>query len=219
MFIELVDVLRCPRPHEESWLVLSTTRMHDRHVVEGELGCPICRAHYLIRRGVVHFSDVARSEDTASEAPPGDAPPGMETAMRMAALLGLAEPGGIVMLAGQHAGVAESLAVIAGNTQLVCLTPPTASVDAESVSSITSAAPLPLSTASCRSVAADARHADPTYLSEMVRVLRAGGRLVAPANAMLPDGVREIARDTHEWVAERTAAPGPLISIAGSRRK
>ena len=23
MFIELVDTLRCPRPHEESWLVLS----------------------------------------------------------------------------------------------------------------------------------------------------------------------------------------------------
>jgi len=30
VFIELVDALRCPRAHEESWLVLATSRIRRR---------------------------------------------------------------------------------------------------------------------------------------------------------------------------------------------
>jgi hypothetical protein len=37
MFIELVDALRCPVPHEESWLVASADRMEARHIVDGTL--------------------------------------------------------------------------------------------------------------------------------------------------------------------------------------
>ena len=53
MFIELVDALRCPRPHEESWLVLAASRLEARHVLEGTLGCPVCHAQYPIRDGIV----------------------------------------------------------------------------------------------------------------------------------------------------------------------
>ena len=41
MFIELIDTLRCPTPHDESWLVLAADRMAARHVVEGTVGCPV----------------------------------------------------------------------------------------------------------------------------------------------------------------------------------
>src|SRR5690242_21064587 len=89
MFIELVDALRCPVPHEESWLVASATRMEARHIVDGLLGCPVCHAEYPIRNGVADF----RREPTLPlEAAPdpflrGDA----TTAMRLAAFLGLSD--------------------------------------------------------------------------------------------------------------------------------
>ncbi|HEY9229313.1 MAG TPA: hypothetical protein VIP11_21880, partial [Gemmatimonadaceae bacterium] len=61
MFIPLVDVLRCPVPHEETWLVASIDRAADRDIVEGMLGCPRCLAEYAIHEGVVLFApDVER---------------------------------------------------------------------------------------------------------------------------------------------------------------
>ena len=74
MFIELVDALRCPRTHEESWLVLAASRIEARHIQEGALGCPVCRAEYPIRDGIVDLRldrTVARG-DAAGQA--ADAP-------------------------------------------------------------------------------------------------------------------------------------------------
>src|SRR5690348_10899014 len=105
MFIELVDALRCPVPHEESWLVASATRMEARHIVEGTLGCPVCRAEYPIRRGVVHFrrdpSPRARSADSPRRDP--------AEAMRLAAFLGLADAGGFAVLLGAWGAQASAL--------------------------------------------------------------------------------------------------------------
>ena len=53
MFVELVDLLRCPRPHEDTWLVAAAEAMSGRHIVRGTLGCPVCEAEYPIRDGVV----------------------------------------------------------------------------------------------------------------------------------------------------------------------
>ena len=39
------------------------------------------------------------------------------------------------------------------------------------------------------------------------RQLAPGGRLVAPADAPVPNGVTELARDERQWVAERDAVP------------
>src|SRR3954462_15554710 len=55
MFVEIVDALRCPRAHEESWLVLAAQRTEDRHVLEGTLGCPVCHATYPIHGGIAEF--------------------------------------------------------------------------------------------------------------------------------------------------------------------
>ena len=40
MFVELVDLLRCPHAHEDSWLVAAADETADRHIVHGSLGCP-----------------------------------------------------------------------------------------------------------------------------------------------------------------------------------
>ena len=213
MFIELVDVLRCVQSHEDSWLVLSATSMVDRHVITGELGCPVCRAHYPISSGIAHFAKFAAERCSAALEPPG------ETAFRLAALLGLTEAGGIVLLAGQHAALGPALGMIAPETQFLCVNPAVPPEMSGLVSGITCDARLPLATSSCRGAAVDVSHAAPPLLVEFARVLKAGGRLVAPREAHLPELTNELARDDAQWVAERTVGGGGLVNIASTRRK
>ena len=51
VFIELTDLLRCPEPHEEQFLVLLPDQMQDRSVRSGKLGCPVCHREYRIVDG------------------------------------------------------------------------------------------------------------------------------------------------------------------------
>lgn len=216
MFIELVDVLRCPKPHEESWLVLSASRMQERHVIEGELGCHVCQAHYRIRSGVAVFGQpIERAARISRSAPVDDA-------MKMAALLGLAEPGGLVIAMGETAVLAPTLEMLIADTQILSINPSAlivGSLSAGPLSALMTTAPLPLSNGCSRAVAIDEAHSAPELLAEAVRVLRSRGRLVIPSAVALPAGVTELARDEHHVVAERTDAPSVLVPLELSRRK
>src|SRR5687768_8190638 len=121
MFIELLDTLRCVRAHEDSWLVGSFDELVDRHVIRGTLGCPVCGAEYPVRGGVADFraGDAGGerraaaqggdgSEPSSPDTPGSAGPPDEAGAMRLAALLGLAEPGGVVILMGQWAAFAPA---------------------------------------------------------------------------------------------------------------
>ena len=90
MFIELIDVLRCPHAHEESWLVLLSGRIDGRDVMEGVLGCPVCEAEYPVADGVVRF---AQRSGSAVAGPSSE-----EDALRLAALLDLADPRGYAIV-------------------------------------------------------------------------------------------------------------------------
>jgi uncharacterized protein YbaR (Trm112 family) len=183
--IELVDLLRCPREHAETWLVAATDQMVDRDIVEGTLGCPVCEATYPIRDGAVYFTD----------APPRRAAdaPDAEQVMRAAALLGLDAPGGVVLLEGAWAAYAEPLAALSEGHYLL-LNPP---VDARG--SVVYADRLPVGAGAARAAAVER----PAVLAPAVRV---GGRIVAPASAPVPSGIRELARDADHWVGEVTGA-------------
>jgi uncharacterized protein YbaR (Trm112 family) len=117
MFIELVDALRCPTAHEESWLVAAAARMSFRHIVEGTLGCPVCHAQYPIHRGVVDFRRAPHA------ALPPDAAPDGEQAMRLAALLDLTDATGFAVLLGPWSVHAPLLRAVA-ETPLVVVDPP-----------------------------------------------------------------------------------------------
>src|SRR5258707_99008 len=54
-------MLRCPEPHREEMLVLSTGEVKDRMVRSGLIGCPVCHKEYPIGRGVVVGADLATS--------------------------------------------------------------------------------------------------------------------------------------------------------------
>jgi len=215
VFLELVDILRCPRPHEETWLVASSVRMDGRHIVEGELGCHVCHEHYPITNGVAHFGE--RKLIRTAGAP--SALTHESAAMRLAALLGLAEPGSVVLLTGSLGSLAHPMAMMIGDTQLLVVNPVDAVGFGDTVSALTTANALPLANGSCRGAAVDATHADSEFLAEVARVLKSGARLVAPATLPLPDGMTELARDEQQWVGEQGGAHRTLVPLSISRPK
>lgn len=126
--------------------------------------------------------------------------------LRLAALLDLVEPGGVVLLAGRYAQVASALAALA-EVHPVALG--ATSTDA-AVSVLQSGRRLPFRDAVLRAAALDELAARCADVEEFVRVLRPSGRLVAAARLHLPRGLKEVARDASEWVAERA---GPIVQL------
>lgn len=203
------------RPHADSWLVARADELLARHIVRGELGCPVCGARYPVRDGVADFrmdapgSISARAEEPSRAGSDDDA-----LAVRAAALLGLTEPGGIVVLAGEWTPSANEILEMTENVQLLALdfAPELRSGGALSLARIADV--LPLAAASVRGIALDAPHATPSLVAGAARALAPGGRLIAPASAPLPDSLHELARDDRHWVAAASAsnvsAPVPI---------
>jgi uncharacterized protein YbaR (Trm112 family) len=237
MHIEFIDSLRCTRPHEESWLVAAVDRMEGRTIVRGVLGCPVCGAEYPIEDGVADFradagappriqdgaeSGAGHHRSTAgrrADAPEGASAAGEELAMRAAALLGLAEPGGTAVLAGAWGAASPALSSLV-DVHLLLADPPFAAHGGGSVSVVRTDGALPLAAGSVRGVALD-DGASPGAAAAAVRALRSGGRLVAPAGVPVPAGVTELARDARHWVAERNAAASAPVGLTrrGGGRK
>jgi hypothetical protein len=188
----VIPALRCPRPHEDSALVLVADETRGRHVVTGVLGCPICEAEYVIRASVAYFT---RPATAAPAGPPAEL-------LRTAAMLGLTEPGGVVMLGGHWAASAEAIGELADALVLV-VNPPAYGAYGERVSVLHVGDRLPIAARALRAAAIDV----PT--AGIVAALRPGGRLVATDAIAVPPGVREIARDDEYWVGENATTPPP----------
>jgi len=207
MFIPLVDVLRCVRPHEDTWLVASIDRAEDRDIIEGTLGCPSCLAEYPIRDGVVHFaSDVAR---------PVYRPPSEHDVIRLAAALDLVEPRMTAVLHGSWGAYAPVLRGLSP-VPLLLVNPPEGISSGDGVSIVLSPV-APIASSSVNAVAADAG-AGSAMTASLIRALRGGGRMVGPAAMALPDNLVEITRDDALWVARLDAVPFVSAPILPARR-
>jgi hypothetical protein len=97
-------------------------------------------------------------------------------------MLDLAEPGGSVLLVGSWGVYAEPLAAAVDSRFLVLDVPGQVPVAAQAV----------------RAAATD-------FPAGVVRAVKAGGRIVAPAAASVPDGVTVLARDDRYWVGQVSA--------------
>ena len=222
MHIEIVDSLRCPSPHEETWLVASVTRFEGRDIVEGALGCPVCRRQFAVRHGEVDFTGPeadavdagGRARATPVGADLGGAPPDEEELLRARALLALADGGGLVLLGGEHARMAAVFEDEAQVMPLLLNAPAWASGGVRPPSAIRIADGLPVAAGALRAAWLDEATASrAATVRAVVRALRTGGRLVAPVTAPLPDGARELARDAREWVAESSGAASAPVSL------
>jgi uncharacterized protein YbaR (Trm112 family) len=209
MFIELVDTLRCPRPHEESWLVLSTRTIEARHVREGTLGCPVCLAEYPIRHGIADFrTDAGNGPATAAASSLGESLP---EADYLAAILDLTDPRGFAVLAGRWCERADSLLELIDGLSIMLVEPPEGMGMQPGLSGVRCGGELPFAVGAARAVAVDT--GDAARVRSAARATRIGGRVVAPADAALPDGVRELARDERVWVGEREAMPSTPVAL------
>jgi hypothetical protein len=186
------------RPHEDSWLVARADTMEGRHLAKGELGCPVCDARYPVDEGVVDFAAGASHARAG-----GIVEEGM--ALRAAALLGLTEPGGLVVLTGDWSACADELLEMTDGVQLLALNFASGLRSGGALSLALMGDRLPLAAASARGIALDATHATPSLLEGAARALAPGGRLLAPATTPVPASLRELARDERLWVAAASA--------------
>jgi len=203
---DLLDALRCPGTHEESWLVAMVLEASGSSLLVAELACPVCGAEFRIVNGIAHF---AGSTPAAPPAWPSE-PYSRDMALRLAALLGVAESQLPVALVGRYTAASGALTSLVSAPQLLING---SVIPGPGVSCLVVADRLPLGVESLAAIAVDAAHATATFLDSATRALRLGGRLVAPADAPVPAGMRELARDTTEWVAETTARASGLVEL------
>ena len=204
---DLLDALRCPGTHEESWLVAMVLEASGSTLLVAELACPVCGAEFRIVNGIAHFAD---STPVAPPAWPSE-PYTPAMALRLAALLGVAESQLPVALVGRYTAASSALASLVSAPQLLINGSPV--IPGPGVSCLVVADRLPLGVESLAAIAVDATHATATFLDSATRALRLGGRLVAPADAPVPAGMRELARDATEWVAETTTRASGLVEL------
>lgn len=208
MFLPLVDSLRCPKGHEDTWLVASIDRADDRYIVDGMLGCPSCLAEYPIRDGAVYFAEnVPRA---------GYRPPQEDDAVRLAAALDLTDARMIAVLEGSWGANAPLLRGITP-AQLLLVNPPIGITSGDGISIVcANTAPIALG-------AADAIAFDATASAEMVQsltlALKPGGRLLGPATVPIPSGFAELARDDDVWVASSSSTPVSRPIALQSRKR
>ena len=207
MFIELLDLLRCPKSHDETWLVASFDNVSNRFVETGTLGCPICGAQYPIENGVADFSDGSSSpscdRDRSAAGHRRE-----ELATRAGAFLDATEPGATVVLGGVWAYAADELSTLA-EVRVIALNPEPDVRETASVGLVRGVSEIPVAADSCMGVAFDAWF-NSAIVAAAVRAVRPGGRVVGPAAIPPPAELAVLAQDADYWVARKTPSLIPL---------
>jgi uncharacterized protein YbaR (Trm112 family) len=202
MLRDLLDALRCPASHEESWLVAMVHEADGPLLRGADLSCPVCGAEYTIADGIARFGEPLAGLNSHTPDP-----------VRVAALLGVAEGHLPVLLSGRYTRAGRALADLISVPQVWVNAPEASHPGAPGLSQILVHDRVPLGVATLAAAAVDAVHATPVMLASVIRAVQPGGHIVAPADTPLPEGLKELARDHEEWVAEVTTRASGLIEL------
>jgi len=207
MHIALTDHLTCPVCGPEHGLILLADRIEERRVLEGTLGCPACRERYPIVGGLADLRPRPAGPLPGPESAPTLGP--QDRAFRLAALMGVAEGPGFLLVAGDEAALAPGVARVVEGIEVVAVDVALAGWPEEAgVSRVAAGGRLPVRSGSMQAVAVTGRVAD-GWLEEGARVLSPFGRLVvepAPAEAeerLRAAGLVVLAREGGTIVAAR----------------
>jgi uncharacterized protein YbaR (Trm112 family) len=198
MFVELIEQLRCPRPHEPAPLVVSAHEVRDRRVVQGVLGCPVCHTEFHVKDGVARFDGPVATGEPVPDS-------GAEAAMRLAAFLELTDARGYALLHGAWCVHAEQVMRLS-DTPLVLVNPPSGVRPPDVAALVEVGSTLPFAPGSARG-AAIAVSAGAPLTTSIIAAVRGGGRVVGPASVPVPAGLVELVRDEREWVCEKPKGP------------
>ena len=206
MFIELTDLLTCPRCGPDFGLVLLTREMDGRRVLSGWLGCPNCRNDYPISGGMADLRT-----DPEAQVKAGQPLEDEELALKIAALCGLSEGGGLVLLGERVAHAAAPLSELLPELEVIAFRKESDdSEERHGVSRVVSEAAFPLASHKLRAVAV-APGGDAQLVEAAARCVAAEGRVVlfdAKANdvdELERSGLTVAAQEGRTAVAERGA--------------
>lgn len=195
MFIELTEILRCPRPHDASYMICVPITMAGRQVIRGGVSCPVCQSDFPILGGVVYFTQ------------PRDAVVGATqlTVDAAATFLGIDGPGGYVLLVGSAGLLALDLSERLTGSHFVLINPPMGVSPADRVSILRTDAVIPLKQPSVRGALVGQEAAAEPWLTEAAAVVLPGLRIVVEREDAGVAGVIELARGAGVFVGERRA--------------
>ena len=203
MHILLTDVLACPRCGPEFGLILLADRIDARRVVEGRLGCPNCREQYVISDGVAYMD--AGVEDSTADSP---VPVEQSEATRIAALLGVTQGPGYVLLAGDAARQASAVADLIADVEVIAVVRSAEGAPQGHGRSLVVSRGIPVVPAKMAGVALTG-HRIAELLENCARALKPAGRLLldpAPDDAaqrLAPLGLRVLAHEGTVLLAVR----------------
>lgn len=228
MHILLTDRLSCPRCGPEFGLILLARDVRERRVFHGDFGCPNCREQYPVVEAFADLRAPPRTplpggpgmgeEPSGPEAGEGDA----ETALRMAALMGVTEGPGTLLLVGPVALHAAAVARLVRGIEVVGIhdglrTHP----QEEGVSRMVSRPGVPFFSGTFLGVVISGELPE-KWLSESVRVVSPLGRLVVwnpgpEVRAFMEGrGLEIVLEEGGVLVARRPGgARAPLITLRG----
>ncbi len=204
MFFELTELLTCPRCGPDHGLILLVDAIEDRRVNSGRLGCANCRTDYPVCDGV---ADLRLAERAADEQPLGQIED-EGLAVKIAALSGLNEGPGYLLVSDRLAHTAPALADILPDIEVIAITRSAGPAEGDGVSPIAVDSGFPLLAYRLRA-AAIAPGEDSAMVREAAMLVRAGGRLIlfdagdAAIAAAEDAGLALIARQDRTAVAER----------------
>lgn len=178
MHILLTDIITCPRCGPSFGLILLADEIVERDVRSGWLGCANCRERYPIEQGALDL----RAQRSASPESPEQFDPSWigatdaeEAAFRLAALLGVPEGGGSLLLAGATAATAGQVAALLPAARVLAEGP--AAGEEPGVSRVRWIGRIPLRDHALRGLALAGAVGD-EMLGEARRVLMPGSRVV-----------------------------------------
>jgi len=207
--IELTEMLRCPEPHGEAFLVMSTGQMLGRMVRSGILGCPICRREFPIVKGVVNFSgkgkgETGKVEDDQAPIPHSPFPVPAVDPQTLQALLDLSGPGGYVVLVGAATRHAVGLAGLMGGIHFIGINAPADVEELPVLSLLVCPGMIPLRQTVARGVVVGSDRLGPDWLAEARRVVLPGRRVVIEGEDVpVPVGLTRLAAGDGLVVGER----------------
>lgn len=175
MHLLVTDRLACSRCGPDFGLILLSEHLVERRVLKGVLGCPNCRERYPIEGGYGDLRPAPRPEEPRS---PGGSEDDPEAALRLAALLGVAEGPGLILLLDGSTRHADRIAAMVEGIEVVAAAPGLRRLDEHpGVSRVGIPDRLPFFSGALRGVVLEgARGRD--LLTEGVRVLGRRSRLV-----------------------------------------
>lgn len=196
MLLELTEALKCPKPHEESYVVCVPMTRDGVDVVRGGLFCPVCKAEYAILERIVWF------------APPGpvsaDAPASELSVKAALTFLDLQGQGGFVVLAGNAGRLAAGLAEELPGVGVVAVNPPEGVEPSVSLTVVQTPA-WPFRQMSIRAAILGSDVARGAWLEGASSSVLPGLRLIVEDENAQPPGASDLARGAGIVVVERQA--------------